>query len=620
MPQLTPNQEEAAKHFQGPALTLSIPGSGKTTLLIHRLIYLAENHGVKPENILTLTFSKAAAVDMSRRYDQLFSSLHPYQFQFMTIHRFAFTILRQYLQKTGQEMTLLENPRQKFAIISELYKSFSHELLTEDLYENYTNAFGRYYNLKLSEKEAEAESQYLPYAYVLFKAFHKYKKKHHLYDFDDMLLYALKILEQNPSALLFYQNQYPFIQVDEAQDTSKLQFELIEKLASPRQNLFLVADDDQSIYGFRGAYPEYLLAFPKRFSNAKCYYLKDNFRSDAHIVETASEIIQENKLRYEKRIEPTRPAVNPLKVHYFDDLFDRNAFLLDSMSSEKGTRAILYRNKISALSLIATLEDNFYIKDPPIQEFSHWILEDIKAFMTFAMIPQDLEAFRRIAFKTNGFISREMILSLQSQYSTRNIMDRLIELPYLEDYQTRTLEGLKAKFEMLARLRPYDAIHFIETEIGYLDYLRQHSERLGYTMNAIRTRIDAYKAIGKLNTSTVGFFTHLDQLQEKLKQMALNPSDVFLSTIHGAKGLEFDSVYIIDINAGTFPPDNKDTLEEERRLFYVALTRAKDHLHLCHVAFVNGSMNESSRFVESVLSQNSTKTFSNFVRPKTSTR
>lgn len=620
MPALTQNQLEAAKHFKGPALTLSIPGSGKTTLLIHRLIYLVESHGVAADQILTLTFSKAAAVDMKKRYDQLFSNLYPHRFAFMTIHRFAYDILRQYMARTGIEMTLLDNSRQKFAIVSELYKNMKHEQLTEDLYETLTNAFGRYYNLKLSEEEARKENPQMAYAYDLFLAFHKYKKEHKLYDFDDMLLYAIKILDQNPSALSFFRKQYPFIQVDEAQDTSKLQFELIEKIASPNFNLFLVADDDQSIYGFRGAYPDYLLNFSNRFGQAKHYYLTDNFRSDAYIVQSASDIIKENKVRYEKEMSATREAKNPLSVHYFDDLSDRNTFLADTIEIEKGTKAILYRNKISALSLIASLEMPFYIKDPPLQELNHWILEDIKAFMTLAMIPQDLESFMRIAFKTNGFISREMLQALRMQYSERNILDRLVELPFLETYQTKTMEGLRARFEMLSRLRPFDAIHFIETDLGYLDYLKQHADRMGYTMNAIRTRLDAYKAIAKPHTSTISFFSSLDLLKDRLKQMTLNPSDVFLSTIHGAKGLEFDRVFLIDVNAGTFPSENKDLLEEERRLFYVGLTRAKDHFHLCHVTFVNGSYNESSKFVGAVLRQDATQSISDGAGSETTTR
>ncbi|MDK2867090.1 MAG: ATP-dependent helicase UvrD/PcrA [Clostridiales bacterium] len=631
MSTLTAHQLTASRHFEGPALTLAIPGSGKTTLLLHRLIYLTTECGIPPEQILTLTFSKASAGDMQRRYDSLFGGKYPYRFHFMTIHRFAYDILRQYMNGTGQKMQLLDDSRQKFAIIADLYRNRHHDSLTEDVYETLLNAFGRYYNLKLSEADVQSENADYKNAkkttsdtYALFKAYHRYKKQHQLFDFDDMLLYAIKILDQNPKALAFYRNRFPFIQVDEAQDTSKLQFELIEKIAAPHHNLFLVADDDQSIYGFRGAYPQYLLDFPKRFKSARAYYLEDNFRSDGYIVDTAAGVIAENKIRYEKTMHATRPAVNSPSIHLFDDIIERNAFIADQLQTCHGSKAILYRNRISALSLIATLSDTltnaFYIKDPPIQELSHWLLEDIKAFMTLAMIPQDLEAFKRIAFRTNGYISREMVNSVLSQISMRGALDRLIELPYLEDYQTRTMEGLKARFDMLSRLRPYDAIHFIETDLGYLDYLRQNVERFGYTMQAIRTRLDAYKAIAKPLTSTVAFFSKLETLKETLANLDHADSDMTLSTIHGAKGLEFDTVFIIDINAHTFPSDDPDLLEEERRLFYVALTRAKDAVHLCHADFVNGGYNEASIFVDAVRRQDASESVTDSAEFKASSR
>jgi DNA helicase-2/ATP-dependent DNA helicase PcrA len=623
---LTARQLEASHHFEGPALTLAIPGSGKTTLLLHRLIHLTDACGVPSDKILTLTFSKASAGDMQRRYEKLFAKESPHRFAFMTIHRFAYDILKQYMNGTGLKMQLLEDSRKKFAIIAELYQQRHHDTLTEDVYETLLNAFGRYYNLKLSEADAQSENgssksskESTPDTYALFKAYHRYKKQHHLFDFDDMLLYAIKILDQNPRALAFFQNRYPFIQVDEAQDTSKLQFELIEKIAAPRHNLFLVADDDQSIYGFRGAYPQYLLDFPKRFKNARAYYLEDNFRSDGYIVDTAADVISENKIRYEKVMHAARPAVNPPEIHLFGDVIERNAYIVDAIESLKGTKAVLYRNRVSALSLIASLSENpFYIKDPPVQELSHWLLEDVKAFMTLAMIPQDLEAFKRIAFRTNGYISREMVNSVLSQISMRSALDRLVELPYLEDYQTRTLEGLKARFEMLSRLRPYDAIHFIETDLGYLDFLRQNVERFGYTMQAIRTRLDAYKAIAKPLNSTVAFFSKLESLKDALANLDASDAETTLSTIHAAKGLEFDNVFIIDINAHSFPSDDPQLLEDERRLFYVALTRAKDAVHLCHADFVNGGYNEASIFVDAVRRQDTTETSVNGIKRKTS--
>jgi len=602
MSSLTAHQKKASEHFKGPALTLAIPGSGKTTLLLHRLVNLTTHHGIAPEHILTLTFSKASASDMKKRYASQFASLYPYRYPMMTIHKFAYEILKQYMRHTGKHMTLFDDAQKRFFVLQEIYRSFYHETLAEEDYEYLLNAIGLIYNLKYSESDVKGEDFKFEHMYAIFKAYHQYKRRQKVYDFDDMLLYALKILAQNKEALAFYQKQYPFIQVDEAQDTSKLQFELIELLAGPNQNLFLVADDDQSIYGFRGAFPQYLLDFPLKYKDHTLYHLPDNFRSDAHIVSLAEAIIKANKDRFDKPMNAIHPAEIKPDTQYFDDIHDRNAFLKKQLLSEKGNLAILYRNRIAALSIIDFLEQidcNYYIKDPPRQELNHWLLSDIAAFMSLAMMPQDFDAFRRIVFKMNGFISKEMLNDLLRSLKQRSVFDLLIELPYLEDYQTRTMEGLKMKFESLSKLRPFDAIHFIETELGYLNYLNKNSERLGYSMQFIRTRLDAYKAIAKPLTSAIQFFSRIDTLKQHFEVAANNVNaPITLSTIHGAKGLEFDSVYLIDVNEHVFPSDDTRLIEEERRLFYVAITRAKKHFCICHANFINGGINKKSSFLD----------------------
>ena len=624
---LTQGQLEASRHFTGPALTLAIPGSGKTTLLLHRLIHLVEHHQVSPDSILTLTFSKASADDMERRYRSTFPEGAP--FQFMTIHRLAFRMYKSYLNAIGKEMTLLEDGSQKYRILNEVYRKRHHESLSEDDFETLSNQIGLIYNLRLNRNQSHDQTFDWDDIFEMAEDYHKYKKNHLLFDFDDMLISAIQLLKKSPQYRKNLVDQYRFIQVDEAQDTSLLQFELIELLLSDENNLFLVADDDQSIYGFRGAYPRYLLDFKKRFEDANLYYLDQNFRSDAHIVTAAAEIIAHNKDRYPKKMMPFFSPIEEPVVRVFDDLIGRNAYLkacFNEAQDQKQTLAVLYRNKISAISIIDLLEKekmSFQIKDMPHAELSHWLLEDLLAFITLAMIPQDFQSFSRIAFKTNGFISREMLNYIQLNQRGRNLFNVLVEIPFLQDYQTRTQERLKEQFEALSKLRPYDAIHFIETELGYLEYIKNSSSKLGFTMTYARTRLDTYKAIAKPLKTGFDFINRIDTLRKFLMSNQGNIDErITLSTIHGSKGLEFDEVYMVDVNPQVFPNAKNRTdaqIEEERRLFYVGLTRAKKRFELLHSEFINGAFNANSKFIDELLSQPITQHRFNNVSGKSAT-
>ena len=628
---LTEAQNRASTHFTGPALTLAIPGSGKTTLLIHRLIHLVENHGIPSDSILTLTFSKASADDMARRYQEKFGHTE-HHFKFMTIHKLAYSLYKSYLKSIDKHMVLLDDGGQKYQILNDIFKKRHHETLNEDDFETLSNQIGLIYNLMLKRDHTGGHEFDWEDIFDLAEDYHRYKRRHHLYDFDDMLISAIQILKKSPALRMNLKSKYRFIQVDEAQDTSKLQFEFIELLLGEEQNLFLVADDDQSIYGFRGAYPTYLLEFPSRNPDASLYYLSDNFRSDANIVFTASKLIEGNKQRFQKEMKPFHDAIIKPQIKVFDDLDKRNNYLAEQLIDQANsldsvqTKAILYRNKVSAISIVDMLERNqqsFQIKDAPLREFAHWLLEDLIAFFTLAMIPQDLESFQRIAFKMNGYISREMLNYVKSNHRGRSIFSVLIEIPFLQDYQTKTQERLYDQFEQLKRLRPYDAIHYIETELGYLDYLKNNTSRLGLTMNYARTRLDAYKAIAKPLKSGFDFITRISSLKAFLQTNFANSNEaIVLSTIHGSKGLEFDEVYMIDVNPQIFPgfkAKENDALEEERRLFYVGLTRAKKKFELLHSEFINGSYNGNSLFIDELISQSLTEHTFNNVMGKSAT-
>lgn len=605
---LTEFQKKASQHGFGPALTLAIPGSGKTTLLLHRLINLVESGLAEPEQILTLTFSKASATDMSNRYRKKFSASYPYRFDFMTIHRFAYGIFKKQLKETGKNPQLLDDGPSKYKILNGIYQKYEKERLTEENFEQLTSQISLLYNLMLKSTDPQQPDFQWDSIYDMARDFHRFKKANGFFDFDDMLLEAINLLKQNPSWLNQLRSQYRFIQVDEAQDTSKLQYALIELLLCEQKNLFLVADDDQSIYGFRGAHPSYLLDFKKHYKDGQVFYLPDNFRSDGNIVKVASGLIANNKHRFKKEMSAFKEARSHLPVMTFADLVARNHYMVEEIKASHTSTAILYRNKISSLSVIDHLmreNISFKIKDTPKNELNHFILQDLIHFFTLAMVPQDLEAFKKIAFKTNGYISKEMKSYVESNHRGRDTLAVLVEIPFLKDFQTRTMETLREKFEHLRYLRPYDAIHYIECELGYLDYIKRHAERLNTTTHYARTRLDAYKTIARPLLTGFDFIERIHELKKQILDYPESESQVTLSTLHGSKGLEFNQVFMIDVNPQTFPMPNQAPalIEEERRLFYVGMTRAEERFELLHCEFINGSHNPLSSFTEEMLSQ-----------------
>lgn len=588
---------EAAQHRLGPALTLAVPGSGKTTLLLERLRYL-DSIGIDPKQILTLTFSRAAALDMKHR-------LKDARFPVSTIHAFSLELIR----KTGTRLPQILKEFEQRRMLEQIMK----QNLTDDDFESLSNEIGLLYNRMLKRDDTMPFTSSFPRLFDIATEYHRMKRAHDRIDYDDMLLIAKNKLQAHPALREALSRRFPYIQIDEAQDTSRLQFALIEQMLSPERNLFLVADDDQSIYGFRGAYPEYLLRFPERFPDAKMYQLAQNFRSDCNIVTAASRFISDNLARYPKEIQAGHPAEQPIALTQHRTILERNENLCAQIRAitEKGENAaVLFRNRLSALSVIDGLDRlgiAYRSRDGIEREFKHWIIRDLKAFMELALIPDSSEAFDVIWYKMNAFISKDMYEETRRMGGTRSMLSKAASLPFLKDYQIDTLERTEEHFAELRNLRPYDAIHFIEIQLGYLSFLSCRYEK---QMGALRERLDALKAVAKYCMTAVEFFERIEELAEPETKSAMRGersehAAVTLTTVHGSKGLEFDHVFLIDVNPGSFPSSRTDDLEEERRLFYVAMTRAKKTLHLMHCEFVNGSFNRRSVFVDRLVEQSS---------------
>ncbi|WP_204260223.1 ATP-dependent helicase [Caloranaerobacter azorensis] len=618
---LTNQQREAVLHKEGPAIVLAVPGAGKTTVLICRTLNLILNHRINPNNILTITFSKAAASDMKNRFISTFGNILNIKPNFSTIHSFSYSVIRYFSKIKGIKYELLEGNDSKInknLLLKEIYYKFNKIQINDEKLEDLINTISYIKNMMIKPEDINYFNNFsIKKLYNIFIEYENYKKRAGLIDFDDMLTLSLNILENNPIILMQCRKRYPYIQVDEGQDTSKVQNRLIKLLAYPKNNLFVVADDDQSIYGFRGATPHELLNFKDiDYPDAKIFFMEENFRSTKTIVDISNKFIQLNKIRFKKNLYTKNEEKEPIKIIKLNDEFEQVEYIINQLKKieDLSNTAVLFRNNISSVGLIDKLERNnipFYIKDTKkLYIFKHWVFQDIISFLKLSLDNTDMDSFQRIYYKMNGYISKKSVEYIKSTKPKENIFESLINLPELKNFQKRNYIRLKSDFKYLSKLKAYDAISFIENELEYRGFLIDNSRKYGNSFEYSNTIISILKIIAKETNSINEFLARLDSLSKMLENARFNKNNaVTLSTIHSAKGLEFESVYIIDLIDGEFPSSSSiealesniiEPLEEERRIFYVGITRAKRNLNLITINFKNGERVLPSRFVQEI--------------------
>ncbi len=611
---LSIEQKKAIDHLYGPALVLAVPGAGKTTVLIHRVANLIKNHGASPERILSITFSRASARDMKARFDSYFPNISDIPTNFSTIHSFCFNLIRDYAYTKNLKYTLIEeekNNLNKFALLKNLYLQANKEYITEEKLESLINSIGYIKNMMLDVDSFLLASKVdIDSFKEIYINYENYKKKNNLIDFDDMLTLSYQILLENPSLLDKYRGKYDFIQVDEGQDTSKIQLEIIKLLASPKDNLFIVADDDQSIYGFRGAFPKGLLNFNKSYKDGKVFFMEENYRSSKNIVTVCNNFIKSNNLRYNKNIFTRNEFLEPINIIKVNTIVDQYDYLIKEIKDQDLSKiCILYRNNLSSVGIVEMLERNnmpFYVKDTKQRFFNHWLVNDIFNFIRFSKDPYNIDLFESIYYKMKGYISKKQVLFAKGLSYNISVLDRILEFPEINGFYKRNLGDLKFDFKKLSSLSPSRAIDYIENQLEYGEYLRENSSKFGYTFDGVKTILYYLKLIAE-KTKT---FEELEKRLSYLKGLSSNykhkGSALTLSTVHSAKGLEFDRVYMIDLIDGDFPSSssleaslkgNLELFEEERRLFYVGMTRAKYHLSLLTVNTIGDKTYDASRFL-----------------------
>lgn len=592
--QLDESQQQAVSTTEGPILVLAVPGSGKTTALVHRLGYMVYCENILPENILTLTYTVAATQDMKFRFLSLFGNEFEDRLQFRTINGICAVILNHYGKLEGKTIfQLLDSEKDAPKLVTDILRVVMEEYPTESEVKEMLTAIAYCKNMLLTDEEIQELQE--RWDIPLHEAYTRYQRQlrdNSLMDYDDQLVYAYRILKSKPDFLAYYRKRFQYILVDEAQDTSKVQHAIIRLLAGENGNLFMVGDEDQSIYGFRAAYPEALMNFQQDFPNAKIIVMNHNYRSNANIVTAAQRLIQHNKNRYDKKMEATRAAGTEIRYIDVKSRASQYGYLVKVAQDCRRETVVLYRDNECALPLIDRLDRlglPYRMKNLDLAFFTNRVVRDVVNIMKLAMNPRDAEAFMQVYYR--GFLrlrkeNAQRICELSAS-SGDSIIEVLSGIGYSNPLASKRAKSFVTNIRKMKTETPTKALFRIMKPMEYEDFLG---------MNGIGDgKIRILEMLAYSEKTLESFLKRLDYLQDMLKNRPLVESCPFiLSTIHSAKGLEYDQVYLVDIYDGVLPSgssasgkgnvSSKDAMEEERRLFYVGVTRAKNELNIFRIA------------------------------------
>lgn len=585
---LDAQQEAVVQTVDGPVLLLAVPGSGKTTVLVTRLGYMRYVREIPPEHILTMTYTVAAARDMQARYAAFFGEEEAQRLEFRTINGVCSRIIRYYERTFGRTaFRLLEDGAQKSALIGELYRMQSKEFATESTVKALQTALTYAKNQMLKgDALAAIEVEGVDFA-AFFADYDKALRERQLMDYDDQMVYALRILRQYPAILRDFQTRYRYFCVDEAQDTSKIQHTIIRLLAGQSGNLFMVGDEDQSIYGFRAAYPQALTEFDAVYPSAKVLYMEQNYRSTRQIVAAADRFIQKNHNRHPKHMKATQgngPAVRECSVY---DRQAQYAYLCKLAENCTVETAVLYRDNDSVLPLIDRLDRAgipYRCRQVESLFFTGRVVRDITDIIRFAQNPYDGELFLSLYYKLGAGISKVVaqVAADRAEAEGETILAYIAASSAASSWTQKQCKALQTHLYNLLRERADKAIYRIVNFMGYGDYLKERGGDL--------TKADILEALGASEPTPERLLDRLEELREVVQRGGTDADCPFvLSTIHSSKGLEYERVILMDVTDGLLPKvlpganaeqEEHDAYEEERRLFYVGLTRAKRDLSI----------------------------------------
>lgn len=615
---LNRGQDEAIKHGNGPCMVLAPPGSGKTLIVTERTRYLIEESGVRPDQILVITFTRYAAREMKERFERLtagkknpvtFGTFHSI---FYGILKCAYGIGANNLMSEKESSVLLQEVLDQTNIESTPEVEDEEELVRELLREVGMVKNGLYH-LKDFHSKYLTQDEFAE----VFRSYEHQKKELKKFDFDDMLVQCYALFRKKPEILQGWQKRFQYILIDEFQDINRVQYEVIRMLAAPRYNLFVVGDDDQSIYGFRGAKPELMLYMKQEFPSLRTISLTVNYRSTEFITGAAARVILHNDTRFYKRVQSFRGRGQNVHVQEVLDEQEEAQYVTEEIQKKldqgikPGEIAVLFRAAVQARMISEILSEHripFEMRDYVTNFYRHFIVKDMMAYLQLAAGKRDRSLFLTICNRPLRYLARNSMENRQVNF------EDLRKFYCDKDWMLDIIDQFDVDVRMMKNMAPYAAIQYIRKKIGYDDFLKEYAEKhqiswkqLMDVMAELEERSKNFKSYDEWEIHIAKYTQELEEQQAKARKIkGERENKVQLMTIHSAKGLEFEDVFVIHANEGEIPhqkAEKKDEIEEERRLFYVALTRAKNNLCISYITQKNGNSIKPSRFVEELLGQ-----------------
>lgn len=615
---LNRGQDEAIKHGNGPCMVLAPPGSGKTLIVTERTRYLIEESGVRPDQILVITFTRYAAREMKERFERLTAGKN-YPVTFGTFHSIFYGILKcaygigaNNLMSEKESSVLLQEVLDQTDIESTPEVEDEEELVRELLRE-----VGMVKNGLCHLKDFHSKYLTQDEFAEVFRSYEHQKKELKKFDFDDMLVQCYALFRKKPEILQGWQKRFQYILIDEFQDINRVQYEVIRMLAAPRYNLFVVGDDDQSIYGFRGAKPELMLYMKQEFPALRTISLTVNYRSTEFITGAAARVILHNDTRFYKRVQSFRGRGQNVHVQEVLDEQEEAQYVTEEIQKKldqgikPGEIAVLFRAAVQARMISEILSEHripFEMRDYVTNFYRHFIVKDMMAYLQLAAGKRDRSLFLTICNRPLRYLARNSMENRQVNF------EELRKFYCDKDWMLDIIDQFDVDVRMMKNMAPYAAIQYIRKKIGYDDFLKEYAEKhqiswkqLMDVMAELEERSKNFKSYDEWEIHIAKYTQELEEQQAKARKIkGERENKVQLMTIHSAKGLEFEDVFVIHANEGEIPhqkAEKKDEIEEERRLFYVALTRAKNNLCISYITQKNGNSIKPSRFVEELLGQ-----------------
>ncbi|MFQ7774817.1 MAG: ATP-dependent helicase [Anaerotignum faecicola] len=597
-------QQKAVCHETGPMLVLAGPGSGKTTVLLCRISRLLERGLAKPQEILALTFSKAAAEEMKSRFENLNGASGV---SFGTFHSIFFRILR---SRYGWNVEQIFQEEERRSILRNSIEAEKWDI--SDLEEYISQFFSQ---LSLMNSELEQPNRFTPVGMPveefrkLYRAYEGYKERHEKLDFDDMLTQCYQLLREDAAVREYWQRKYKFILVDEFQDVNQAQFACLQILAEKHQNLFVVGDDDQSIYAFRGARPDFLLHFPTLYPAAKKVTLNTNYRSTERIVNLAERVIGNNEVRFVKNMKGIGEAGDKVTFFLAEDAAKEAEHIAEKIGRllDEGVPlteiAVIYRTNLQGGAFARELYKRgipYDLRDNSGNVYEHWVAKDLLAYLLLAENEESDSALRRILNKPKRYIGKDLLAEAEAMPYT--LLRSFFVCPSLKGWQEENLENLRIDLNQIRKRTPYDAVKYIRKVIGYDEYLEEFAAYRRTSAQVLQEIADEIMETAKDCADVRSFREQLERLSLQMKEQSRKKGQkrngVALMTMHGAKGLEFRAVFLPSLVEGIVPHEKgMDTVAEERRLFYVAMTRASEKLCLSAILQRYEKERKPSRFL-----------------------